>query len=324
MKNKTPKWAIGCYIASIIGSCTNWFAPGNSVRMAQMSGTENLIIKIQYGVGPWFYNGIFRSKLFIIITLLILVYLVYVLSTKKKYDKKISLILFTVGLFLGSFVLVISMLLPSNYSMFLSWFYPNSLKFWFLLLVLLSMMLLMIVTFIINRKQLLDKTNSKTNYIVLILTIASLIGIAAYIMTPIAWPRSYMGMSITLIIAIVYVVERINYKKKNYITIVSIFLFSLSLIIYGFTLVDAYKATKWNNKTTKIIEEKIKNSESVIYVDTFKSTNSYNGASIEKWVIPIEENGEINKDYEWINRAITNYYYKDRNAWNEGKRIIGK
>ena len=46
--------------------------------------------------------------------------------------------------------------------------------------------------------------------------------------------------------------------------------------------------------------------------------------SIEKWVIPIEEGENISPDYEWINIAITKYYFKDKNAWQNGKRIIGK
>ena len=98
----------------------------------------------------------------------------------------------------------------------------------------------------------------------------------------------------------------------------------ISTGIYIVTLYDAYKATKWNTNTQKTIEEKISNGENIIYVDTFMSHNSYNGASIEKWVIPIEEGENISPDYEWINIAITKYYFKDKNAWQNGKRIIGK
>ena len=325
LKQKNPKWSIVAYITSIIGSCTNFFSPGNAVRMTQMGGTgENLITKIEYGIGPWFYNGIFRSKIFITFTVLILAYIVYILAKKEKINKKILFTLFTTGLFLGSFILIISMLLPPNYSEFLVWFYPNCLKFWFLLAIVLILMITMIISFIINRKELLDKTDSKTNYITLILTISALIGIASYIMTPTAWPRSYMGMSITLIIAIVYIVNRTEYKNKYFLPIIISIMLLISTGIYIVTLYDAYKATKWNTNTQKTIEEKISNGENIIYVDTFMSHNSYNGASIEKWVIPIEEGENISPDYEWINIAITKYYFKDKNAWQNGKRIIGK
>ena len=55
---------------------------------------------------------------------------------------------------------------------------------------------------------------------------AAAIGIASYVVTSLAWPRSYMGMSIFLIIAILYVVHRINMKRYiKYIayTIVAVF-----------------------------------------------------------------------------------------------------
>ena len=95
-------------------------------------------------------------------------------------------------------------------------------------------------------------------------------------------------------------------------------------VTYIYTVYDCYKAVKWNNETKETIEKAIADGEETIYVDTFMGKSHYNGASIEKWVIPIEENGEIDSSYEWINQAVTKYYFKDKEAWNEGKRIIGK
>ena len=85
------------------------------------------------------------------------------------------------------------------------------------------------------------------------------------------------------------------------------------------------------NEIKNQIYFQIDSGDKKIYVDSMASTNSHNSASIEKWVIPPEiadksmatENG-IHKYYEWINIEITNYYFNDKNAWNNGFRIIGK
>jgi len=136
-----------------------------------------------------------------------------------------------------------------------------------------------------------------------------------------------MAMALTLIMAIVYILVRINFKKQFKFIPKAFFIIivSLSAIIYVYTVYDAYQATAWQKETDKIIEEKIDNKEEIIYVDTFISKSNHNGASIERWVIPVEEeNGKINESYEWINEEVTNYYFKDNKAWDNGKMIIGK
>lgn len=323
-KAKIPKWAIFSFITSIIGSCLNFFSPGNSVRMTQMGSTDSLVDKIINNVGPWFYNGILRSKIFIVLVILILVYAIYVISKKKTIDKKTAFTMFTVALFIGAFTFMIGVFFPPNLGSFLDWFYPNYIKFWFLIAIILFFLLLMVITFIVNRKVTLKGTDKNTNTVVLFYTMAALLGVSSYIMTPTAWPRSYMGMSLTLIIAIIYIVERIDFKNNKVLSTVFIIIMIASSIIYCYTLVDAYKATHWEANTKKIIKENINNNKSLIYVDTFVSSSSYNGASIEKWVIPVEINGEVHPDYEWINIAVTNYYFKNTNAWQEGKKIIGR
>ncbi len=324
IKNKTPKWSIMGFIGSLIGASTNFFSPGNSVRMQQMGSSGNIFSKVIFGAGPWFYNGIVRSKIFITLTLLILIYLIYVLSKKKSIDKKTLFTTFSVALFIGALIITIGFLLPPNLSGFLDWFYPNYIKFWFILLILGFFLILMVVTTVVNYKSFFKGTDSTTNYLTLIYTLSGILGVGSYIMTPTAWPRSYMGMSLTFIIAIIYVAQRIKLKNKYIFPVIFIIISLASAGLYCYTLKDAYNATKWNNKTKNIIKENISADEKIIYVDTFSSKSSYNGASIEKWVIPIEINGEINPDYEWINRNITNYYFKDADAWNKGRRIIGR
>lgn len=326
-KNKLTKVAIVGFIGSFIGFCTNFFSPGNSVRMDSMEVAGGLVEKIFYGLGPWFYNGIFRSKMFITLTILLLVYIMYILSKRKNIDQKTGIFLSTVGLFLGGFIMTIAYLLPGDLPKFLNWFYPNTLRFWFILIVLLSLAGIMVLAFIIYRKHLLKGTEKTTNALALNYTLAALFGTAAYIMTPTAWPRSYMAMALTLVMAIVYILVRIDFKKQFKFVPKAFFVIivSLSAIIYVYTVYDAYQATTWQKETDKIIKEKIDNGEEVIYVDTFVSKSNHNGASIERWVIPIkEENGKINESYEWINEEVTNYYFKDNKAWDNGKMIIGK
>ena len=323
-KNKLPKWAIFTFVATIIGSCFNFFSPGNAVRMTQMGSNSSFIDKIINNIGPWFYNGILRSKLFIVIILLILAYTIYIISKKKTFDKKILFTMMTITLFVGSFIFFISIFLPPDLGLFLEWFYPNYIKFWFLVIILMCFLALMIITFIVNHKTLLKGTDKTTNSLILFYTFSALLGVAAYIMTPTAWPRSYMGMSLTLIIAIIYIVERTEFKFDKIIPIAFIFMIILSASIYCYTIIDAYKATKWFEDTDNVIKNSINEHKSIIYVDTFTSKSNYNGASVEKWVIPIEIDGKIPSDYEWINIAITNYYFNDSSAWQNGNRIIGR
>ena len=325
-KEKIPKVAIFGFIASLIGFFTNFFSPGNSTRMESMGTEGGLVTKVFYGLGPWFYNGILRSKMFITITILLLVYIMYIISKKKKLDNKLSILIASATLFIGGFIMTIANLLPVNVPEFLNWFYTHPRKWLFILIVLFILLAIMVVVFIKNRKDLLKETNHTTNSIALFLTVAALFGTAAYIMTPTAWPRSYMGMALTLIIAIVYIGLRIDFSNK-FMIIKKLFFIIIMVIVavtYIYTLYDCYKAVKWNNTIKEEIEEKVSNNEDRIYVETFISKSHYNGASIEKWVIPIEENGEIDSSYEWINKNVTNYYFNDKDAWDNGKRIIGQ
>lgn len=325
-KEKLPKVAIFGFIASLIGFFTNFFSPGNSVRMGSMGTEGGLITKLFYGLGPWFYNGILRSKMFITITLLLVIYIMYIISKKKKIDTKLSILIASATLFIGGFIMTIANLLPPNVPEFLDWFYTHPRNWLFIVVMLFMLLLVMVIVFIKNRKDILKETNHTTNTITLFLTVAALFGTAAYIMTPLAWPRSYMAMALTLIIAMVYVGLRIDFSKK-YLILKKVFFSIIMFVVavtYIYTVYDCYKAVKWNNETKETIEKAIADGEETIYVDTFISKSHYNGASIEKWVIPIEENGEIDSSYEWINQAVTKYYFKDKEAWNEGKRIIGK
>lgn len=325
-KEKLPKVAIFGFFASLIGFFTNFFSPGNSVRMGSMGTEGGLITKVFYGLGPWFYNGILRSKMFITITLLLVIYIMYIISKKKKLDTKLNILIASAALFIGGFIMTITNQLPPNVPEFLNWFYTHPRKWLLIILVLFALLMVMVIVFIKNRKELLKETNHATNSITLFLTLAALFGTAAYIMTPTAWPRSYMGMAITLIIAMVYVGIRIDFSKK-YLIIKKVFFTTIMIVVavtYIYTLYDCYKAVKWNKETKDVIEKAIANGEEKIYVDTFISKSHYNGASIEKWVIPIEENGEIDSSYEWINEAVTKYYFNDKDAWKQGKMIIGK
>ena len=69
-------------------------------------------------------------------------------------------------------------------------------------------------------------------------TLAAVFGTAAYIMTPTAWPRSYMAMALTLIMAIVYILVRIDFKKQFKFIPKAFFVIivSLSAIIYVYTV----------------------------------------------------------------------------------------
>ena len=323
-KRKLPIWSITCFIGSVIGSCTNFFSPGNAVRMGQMGTSGGLIEKIIFGAGPWFYNGIVRSKIFLLITILIVVYCIYVIAEKKSISKKTLLVMTASALFICCLYFFIGYVLSGSVAEFLKWFYPHYKRFWVVLVLLGCSLLIMIFTIIWNRKEFFKDTDKTTNYISLIYVLSGLVGVSAYIMTPTAWPRSYMGMSITLITAIIYIYERITKTKKNGYVGVFIIMMILSSIIYSATFIDTYKAKKWEERTVTTIKEKINAGETIIYVDTLESKNNYNAASIERWVIPIEIEGKIPKDYEWINIEVTKYYFNDPNAWKNGKRIIGR
>ena len=321
-KDKIPVWAIIGFLFTIVGGITNYISPGNSVRMSAMSQSETFFDKIIMGAGCWFYNGIIRSKIFILIIGLVIVYSIYSVSKKKNIEKSFLAAFVSELVFCCTFIFVIGYVLSPSLGDFLGWFYANYVEFWILLGMILIAFAIMFVTVFVLRKSFFENTDSTTNWTVLMYVISGLIGVSAYIMTPTAWPRSYMGMSLIIIMAIVILINRIDgFKKIKRIT------FTLAVLMfvfaYAITFIDCYRATKWKNTTEDKIYEKINDGEQTIYVNTYMSTCTKNAASIEKWVIPLELNGSVPVDYEWINQAETNYYFKDKDAWSKGKRILG-
>ncbi len=128
-KYKMPKWSYSGFIGSIIGSCTNFFSPGNSVRMSSMGTTGSLYDKIFYGAGCWFYNGFIRSKVFILLILLVFVYMIYALSVKKGINRNIFVNIFIAFIFIGFFCFTIGYCLSDDLLVFFELFYPNANKF---------------------------------------------------------------------------------------------------------------------------------------------------------------------------------------------------
>lgn len=321
-KSKIPAWAIIGFLFTLLGGISNFISPGNAVRMSAMEQSEAFIDKIINGAGCWFYNGIIRSKIFILIIGLLIIYSIYSVSKKKYIEKNFMVVFISELLFCCSFIFVIGYVLSPSLGDFIGWFYVNYVEFWLLLGIIFVSFVIMCITVFIFRKSFFENTESNINWTALMYVISGLVGVAAYIMTPTAWPRSYMGMSLIIIMAMVLLVNRIDgFKKIKRITAtiaVLIFLFG-----YGITFIDCYRATKWKNTTEDIIHRKIDEGEDTIYVNTYMSTCTKNAASIEKWVIPLEVDGSIPVDYEWINQAETNYYFCDKGAWSSGKRIIG-
>lgn len=330
-KEKVPLWAWIGFIGTIIGLITNVIAPGNMNRMDSMNVGDTLFSKVLYGVGYVIYNGLFRSKIYILIAILIISYCIYIISQKSKFqlNRKFFIPFLSITIFITAFLTIFFIMYPINYDLFLTWFWGNVYKFWYILMLVTTPLIVAIISIIKNHKEFFKETNKTSNALILFLVVSSFIGIAAYILAPLSWPRSYMGMSLYLIIAIVYILPRIKYNFKYLNKIIYIGISSLFIISYLFLLKDVYFSKKWNDETKKIINEKIANNEEIIYVKTFVSENSWNAASVEKWVIPIHmEEGNVSENrlplyHEWINKEVTNYYFKNNNAWNEGKRIKG-
>lgn len=339
-KRKLPIWAYFGYIFSIIGFLSNFLSPGNSVRMGSMELAGSFVSKIYYGIGSWFYNGILLSRISILIILIIIAYTIYLYNNveiRKKISKKIMIL---GGTILSLFIIGLSSLcikvFSGDISNFLKWYYTSGhLKFNVCVFILLILLLMIIFLAIFNRKTLFAKKDNKFNVLLFCLVSSSLLAVCSYIVTPSAWPRSYMGMNIYLLIVLFAIISKINIKMKKKVQIFTISFSVIAIIafIYSYSnvLVDCGKAYIWQTKTDKIIKEEIKKGEEEIYVQTYSSSNTHNGASIEKWVIPIQlspgdenatENG-IHRDYEWINIEMTNYYFKDEQAWKKGKRIMG-
>lgn len=329
------------YGGLIIGFLSNFLSPGNAVRMGTMGSNESLIDRIISGFWLFYYRGIVSSKIYLLIVLLIIFYIIYLLLIQnniKAYANKYVIILIISSLSFA-LILLVSSIYFQNLSLveFMNWFYGNLKPFMIIEATLLALLLFMIIFGYLHRNKIFINIDRKMNEVIIPLIIASIIGICSYLITPNAWPRSYMGMSTFLIISFCYLIKQISstlkilFDKSYYIiTGTIICCFYVFLFTSGQAIIDMKASTEWNKKTENYIYKQIKSKKKYIIVETFMSTNQYNVASVEKWVIPalIDDKeyatqAGVHKYYEWINIAVTNYYYNDTNAWNSGKRIIG-
>jgi hypothetical protein len=262
----------------------------------------------------------------------------YLISKQKKvkdYLKKEVILTFALSLLFVLILISSSIYIICNYTLdnFLSWFYANYILFGIFIAILVSLFILNVILFVIYRKKIFVNIDKEINIQILVFALSAIIGTCAYLMTPNAWPRSYMGMSTFFIITICILIKNIKFKANN-IRFIFPSIFVLLIISFVITYIPAFseilESKKWNDKTVNYIKEQIKDDKSYILVKTYMSKNKYNAASVERWVIPTiiddpeykTESG-VHKYYEWINIAVTNYYYKDNNAWSNGKRIIG-
>jgi len=332
-----PKWSIISFIGLIIGTLSNIIAPGNFSRYNAQTGQDILFNKIYYGIGLWFYRGIERSGVYILLILLISVFIIYLMLRKKELKIKEYFIPSVVISFLlmicfsGGLLVIVLRTYKNTVQEFLDWYWLNVNKFNLCVILLITIFIINVILFFINRKTIFaidDDKNYKNELFIIFLSISAVIGIGSYILVPYAWERSYMGMCIFLLISIIYLIYRISIPKKIIYVLGLLIICSFSFS-YKNTLIDAINAKKWEKETKKIIYEKIENNEDIIIVKTFMSKNAKNAASAEKWVIPAIIDYEpktvnnIHVDYEWININITNYFFKDKQAWNKGKRILG-
>lgn len=336
-KQKLPLWSIFTFLGSIIGFATNFFSPGNAARMSSMGTKDSFFNTLKFGTGSVFFRGILETHIYVLLILIIFLYLLYLLSVNKDKKRFFKSKIATIPLLLTVFVtLLLTVCIKfHNYSIgsFLEWFYIRYKLFNCFVMIMVGLILTVILLSYLLRKRIFKNTNETVNIIYLFFITSALIGISAYIFTPLAWPRSYMGMSCFLIIAIGYILNNImiNVKHKSiYQYLILIIISILFLGSYYFAITDIYKTKIWFNKIEKQITEEIKNGKEYILVETYVSKNEYNAASVEKWVIPIivKDTDYVTKDgihidYEWINKAMTNYFFKNSNAWNEGKRVIG-
>ena len=287
---------------------------------------------ILFGTGRLFYRGIVETNIYVLLAILIIAYYIYLFRNKPKDIFLKRMIIINLMLLIILLTIIGTGIYCSRIDLttYLEWFYINYLFLNKILAVILILAVGIVIYAFFDRKKVFDKTEKTTNQMVGVFAMSAAIGIASYVVTSLAWPRSYMGMSIFLIIAILYIVHRIDMKRYiKYIpyTILAIFL----IISYTNSLIEINTSYKWYESVDADIKNKIKNNETYIVVENKMFENSHNAASTEKWVIPAQiENEEyvtedkIHKDYEWINIEITNYYFENNNAWNEGKRILSK
>lgn len=329
-KNRISKYQIFIFVGTTIGFLTNLLSPGNKVRMTAMNNGQSIIQKLVDGLGLWYYNGIFRTLLFIILPIFLLLFLCYINHNKKdeKWYKSIIILLISFIASLFSFSIIA---IHRNQDNFLISYWENLYRYDIVILLTFSLLLCFgLIIYFFDKK--IIKSREIYNFNMLSLYfIAAMIGVAAYIVTPSAWCRSYMFMIIFLIISGSLIIYNLNFKF-NFITKI-IFLVFIGFFCFSFFngFNDIYHSYIRMNEIKNQIYFQIDSGDKKIYVDSMASTNSHNSASIEKWVIPPEiadknmatENG-IHKYYEWINIEITNYYFNDKNAWNNGFRIIGK
>lgn len=329
---KLPLWSILGYISIIIGFATNFFSPGNSVRMESMKSAESFIDMILFGTGRLFYRGIVETKIYILLAVLIIAYYIYIFRNKPKNILLKRMIVINIMLLVILATIICTGIYCSTIDLttYLQWFYSNYLLLNGILAIILALVVGIIIYAFFDRKKVFDKTEKTTNQMVGVFAVSAAVGISSYVVTSLAWPRSYMGMSIFLIIAILYIVHRINIKRYVKYTL-CIILAILLMGSYINALIEMNQSYKWYKSVDEDIRNKISNNETYIVVENQMFENSHNAASTEKWVIPAQlENEEyvtadkIHKDYEWINMEVTKYYFENNNAWSEGKRILSK
>lgn len=339
VKKRLPIWMLSSYTGSIIGFLSNLFSPGNAIRMQSMGANDSLFNRIFYGLGCFFYRGIVETKIYIAITAIIFLYIIYLIlnqKDKKAFFKKEIVIIF-IALIVFILMLTGSSIIIGSFPLntFLNWYYSHTNQFALFFSKIILLMIIIFILCFIFRKKIFKNTSNEINNFTLFFTVSAIIGMCAYMITPLAWPRSYMGMTTFLIVSICYLINNLylNFKisKLKYaLAIVFVIMFLIFTHSYVKAINDMITARRWRIETEKIINEQIMMGKTYIFVETYMSQNPYNAASVEKWLIPIvtedyeysTENG-IHRDYEWINIAITNYYFGDNEAWNKGKRIIG-
>ena len=305
--------------ATLIGFCFNFFSPGNSVRIDSMTLGNSLIDKVFNGGIYILYRGIYQSRIYIICSIISVLLFIYYISRNKKIALT-NIIILLINILLGC------LFLNKDLTKALLFYYNN----YKIIIPVITLLLIAICFVIINLliDEFLKKKNDKIIFLTIIY-ISAIAGIMIYIFAPFAWARSYFGMSIYLIIVMISIITNLIDKYKIiYYPIIAI-LFIIFSYSYITALNDNIRIYKWNNEVISIINKAVSNDKKEIQVPFNSSTNRYNSASVEKYIIPPKKDNadeeltsnKIPIDYEWININITNYYYKSNSAWSNNKRI---
>lgn len=316
------------FSGTFIGFLTNLLSPGNKVRLNSMGTGSNIFSRVYNGLNTWYFNGIIKTCFYVILPIIVILFMIYLIqySNKKNYKLLNTLfifaILFVVSLFGFTFIIF-----RFNYSDFIGFYYESVLKNNFIVVSIFFILLVWALLLFFNLDKIVIKERILCLKKNLYYFIAALVGVASYLVTPNAWCRSYMFMLILMVIAAVGLFLEIRVKK-----IVNYLILFLVTTVFAFSFYNAFidinESNLWFKDVDNYIKEEINNGQKVIVVPAYLSSNSHNPASIEKWVIPAKiyddslatENG-LHRDYEWINIEITNYYFEDKDAWNNGCRI---